>query len=129
MERGAPHLVAMIKDGIDARLNALAAMGTRRTMHVPDTELVGVVITRIRTHGAAYSGYTDDHTRHLASLQRQWDKMLIKPYIEDGTGISQALDEGVPVYERAGTQNIGGRGLNKKYCDLTDALKKRVDSL
>lgn len=129
MERGAPHLASMIKDGIDARLKALAALGARRTMHVPDTELVGLVITRIRTHGPAQSGYTDDHTRHLASLQRQWKSMLVKPYIEEGTGVSQALDDGVPVYQRASTQNIGGRGLHQMYHDLTDALKKRVDAL
>jgi chromosome partitioning protein len=72
MERGAPHLSGMIQNGIDTRLKALAAMGTPRTMHVPDTQLAGVVITRIRTHGPAFSGYTDDHTRHLASLQKRW---------------------------------------------------------
>ncbi len=129
MERGAPHLSAMIKGGIDKRLKEYATLGTRRKMHMPNTKLVGVVITRIKTHGPAHSGYTDDHTRHLASLQRRWGTMLIKPYIEEGTGISQALDDGVPVYERAGTQNIGGRGLNKMYHKLTDALKTRIDAL
>ena len=74
MERGAPHLVGMIKSGIDTKLNALAAVATtaRRSMHVPDTELVGLVVTRIKTHGPAYSGYTDDHTVHLASLVNRW---------------------------------------------------------
>ena len=129
MQRGSPHLVAMIKNGIDTRLKALAAMGTRRKMHVPDTVLVGLVITRIRTHGPAHSGYTDDHTEHLGSLQKQWGKMLVKPYIEEGTGVSQALAAGVPVYERSGTQNIGDRGLDKMYHDLTDELKDRVDKL
>lgn len=129
MERGAPHLAGMIKNGIDARLKALAALGTKRKMHVPDTALVGVVITRIRTHGAAHSGYTDDHTQHLASLQRQWGKMLIKPYIEEGTGVSQALSESIPVYDRAYTQNIGNRGLHTMYQQLTNALKNRIDAL
>jgi chromosome partitioning protein len=119
----------MIKNGIDARLKALAALGTKRVMHVPDTKLVGIAITRIRTHGAANSGYTDDHTQHLASLQRQWGKFLIEPYIEEGTGISQALSESVPVYDRANTQNIGGRGLHTMYRQLTEALKARVDAL
>ncbi|MDP1593905.1 MAG: AAA family ATPase [Gallionella sp.] len=129
MERGAPHLHHMITNGIDMRLKALAAMGNRRSMHVPDTKLVGLVITRIRTHGAAHSGYTDDHTAHLASIQRTWGAMLIKPYIEEGTGVSQALDESVPVYERSWTQNIGGRGLNTAYEKLTTALKSRIDAL
>lgn len=129
MERGAPHLVEMVKTGIDARLKALAAMGTPRTMHVPDTQLVGVAITRIKTHGPAASGYTDDHTQHLSSLQRGWKDKLVEPYIEDGTGVSQALAEGVPVYDRSRTQNIGSRGLHTMYKKLTAELKKRIDAL
>lgn len=129
MERGAPHLSGMIKSGIDSRLNALASMGTPRAMHVPETKLAGVVITRVQTHGPASSGYTDDHTRHLASIRKQWGSMLLTPYIEQGTGVSQALDDGVPVYDRSHTQNIGVRGLDTMYKKLTDAVKKRVDAL
>lgn len=129
MERGAPHLAGMIRSGIDARMNALAAMGTPRSMYVPETKLAGVVITRIQTHGPATSGYTDDHTRHLASLKKQWGTFLLEPYIEQGTGISQALDDGVPVYDRANTQNVGMRGLDSKYRKLTAEVKKRVDVL
>lgn len=136
MERGAPHLAGMIAQGIDARLNGLAAAlvgaagaGSQRAMYVPNTQLAGVVVTRIRTHGPAHSGYTDDHTRHLASIRRQWGTDLLQPYIEEGTGVSQALDDGVPVYDRAYTQNIGNRGLNTAYQALTTALKQRVDAL
>lgn len=128
MERGAPHLADMIRDGIDTRLKALAAMGKPRAMHVPDTKLAGVVITRIQTSGG-YSGYTNDHTRHLASLQKRWGTMLLNPYIEQGTGISQALDDGVPVYDRSDTQNVGKRGLNIMYKNLTVALKNQLDAL
>lgn len=98
-------------------------------MHVPDTKLVGLVITRIRTHGAAGSGYVNDHTQHLASIQKTWKAWLVEPYIEEGTGVSQALDHGVPVYDRANTQNIGGRGLHTAYRNLTAALKARIDAL
>lgn len=129
MERGAPHLAAMIKNGIDARLNALAALGDPRKMHVPNTKCAGIVVTRIQTHGPAASGYTDDHTLHLASLKKRWGSMLLSPYIEQGTGISQALDDGVPVYDRGNTQNIGSRGLDAMYEKLTDTVKKRVDAL
>ncbi|MDP3566417.1 ParA family protein [Sediminibacterium sp.] len=129
MERGAPHLVGMIKSGIDAKLKALAALGHPRLMHVPDTGLAGVVVTRIRTHGPAYSGYVDDHTQHLESLKKRWQSNLLRPYIEEGTGVSQALADGVPVYERASTQNIGGRALHTMYQNLTAALKTRIDAL
>lgn len=129
MERGAPHLRNMITQGIDTRLKALATMGTPRPAHVPDTALAGVVVTRIETHGPAASGYTDDHTQHLGSLQRRWGGDLLQPYIEKGTGISQAMASGVPVYDRSSTQNIGGRGIDTLYRQLTSALKARIDAL
>ena len=128
MERGAPHLSGMVEAGIDKRLKALAAMGTPRPTHVPDTTLVGLVITRITTH-AGHSGYTDDHTQHLNSLRRRWDKKLIEPYIKQGTGVSQALAAGVPVYDMAETQNVGGQGFHIAYRNLTAELKERIDAL
>lgn len=129
MERGAPHLYSMVQSGIDTRLKALAALGAPRQMHVPDTKLAGVAVTRIKEHGPAASGYTDDHYQHLTSLQRYWRGNLVQPYIVDGTGVSQTLAEGVPVYDRPNTQNIGGRGINQLYRDLTSELKKRIDAL
>ncbi len=128
MERGAPHLYEMVRTGIDTRLNALAAMGEPRKMYVSETKLVGLVITRIQTAGG-YSGYTNDHTQHLDSLKRRWKNMLVKPYIVQGTGLSQALADGVPVYDRSSTQNVGGRGIHKQFEKLTTELKQRVDSL
>ena len=50
-------------------------------------------------------------------------------YIEAGTGVSQALAEGVPVYDRAYNQNVGSRGFHTMYRDLTNALKARIDAL
>ena len=126
MERGAPHLHQMVKSGIDDRLNALAAMGERRNMHVPNTALIGLVITRIQTSGG-YSGYTDDHTQHLSSLQKLWQEQLVKPYIVQGTGVSQALADGVPVYDRGNTQNVGKRGIHRQFQNLIKVLKSRID--
>ena len=130
MERGAPHLREMMRARIDNRLKLLAEMGEFRSreMHVPDTELVGLVITRIQSSGG-HSGYTNDHTQHLSSLKRTWEKKLMTPYIRQGTGLSQALADGVPVYERGNTQNVGGRGLHEQFRELTRKLKRRIDSL
>lgn len=130
MERGAPHLYEMVRVGIDTRLNALAAAATGepRKIHVPETELVGLVITRIQTSGG-YSGYTDDHTQHPDSLIRRWKNRLVKPYIVQGTGVSQALADNVPVYDRSSTQNVGGRGIHTQFKKLTTELKQRVDNL
>lgn len=128
MERGAPHLHEMVRTGIDARLRALAAMGEHRSMYVSETQLIGLAITRIQTSGGQ-SGYTDDHTQHLRSLERHWGEKLVRPYIVQGTGLSQALADGVPVYDRSSTQNVGGRGLHQQFRELTNILKQRIDEL
>lgn len=128
MERGAPHLYGMIHSGIDKRLIALAALGSPRTMHVEKTDLIGLVVTRIQV-ASSYSGYTDDHTQHLRSLKNRWGEKLLEPYIRQGTGVSSALTDRVPVYDRKDTQNIGKRQIHKHYEDLVVELKSRIDCL
>ena len=129
MERGAPHLRDMVRSGIDRRLKRLSTFGHPRSMWVPDTELVGLAITRIQTHSRAYSGYTNEHTVHLQSLKRRWQDDLIEPYIVYATGISAALSNREPVHHLGYTQNIGKRGIHIQYGDLTEALKARIDDL
>ena len=126
MERGAPHLRDMMRASIDARLKALASMGDDRAMYIPDTELAGLVVTRIQ---AARGGYTNDHTQHLRSLQGRWGHSLIEPYISHGTGVSEALSEGLPVYNYHKTQNVGRRRIDRQYISLIEEIKKRVDAL
>ena len=128
MERGAPHLHGMIHSGIDKRLIALAALGSPRAMHVEKTDLIGLVVTRIQV-ASSYSGYTDDHTQHLRSLKNRWGEKLLEPYIRQGTGVSSALTDRVPVYDRRHTQNIGKRRIHKHYEDLVVELKSRIDGL
>lgn len=129
MERGAPHLRNMVRSGIDERLKALASLGTERPAWVPDTQLVGLAITRIQRAGNAASGYTNEHTTHLVAMQRLWGSDLLEPYILQGTGVSAALSDRVPVYSRSGTQNVGSRRIDEQYRDLTNALKARIDLL
>ncbi len=129
MERGAPHLVDLIRTGIDERLQALSKFGEKRNSYVKSTKLTGVVITRIKTSGPALSGYTNDHTEHLRALQQKWGSELLKPYIEDGTGISESLTQGIPVYDREHTQNVGGRGFGTQFRALVKSVKKRMDAL
>ena len=126
MERGAPHLRDMMRSGIDSRLRALASMGEDRAAYVPDTELVGLVITRIQR---ARGGYTNDHSQHLRSLQGRWKDALMVPYIVQGTGVSEALSDRLPVYNRHKTQNVGGRRIDRQYIDLTGEIRERIDAL
>ena len=129
MERGAPHLRNMIRSGIDQKLRAWAKIGDARSMFVPDTKLVGLVVTRIQEHGAARSGYTNDHTQHLGTLKDRWGDELVEPYIKQGVGVGEALTDRVPVYERPYSRNVGRRGIDRQFKELTEVLKVRMDGL
>lgn len=129
MERGAPHLRDMIRSGIDRKLQALAEMGEARSIFVRETELVGLVVTRIQVAGNAYSGYTNDHTQHLRSLERLWGDKLVTPYIYQGAGVGEAMTDRVPVYDRGWTQNVGVRGIDGQFKNLAGELKARMDQL
>ena len=126
MERGAPHLRDLMRSQIDTRLKALAPMGEERVAFVPDTELIGLAITRIQV---ARGGYTNDHTQHLGSLRRRWRNALMKPYISQGTGVSEALAGNLPVYNYHKTQNVGRRRIDRLYINLVDRLKQGIDAL
>ena len=126
MERGAPHLRDMMQAGIDGRLKTLSSMGGDRAAYVPNTQLVGLAITRIQT---ARGGYTNDHSQHLISLQGHWRDALMRPYIAQGTGVSEALAGRLPVYNYHKTQNIGRRRIDRQYMLLVDEIKQRVDNL
>ena len=129
MERGAPHLRDMIKAGIDRNLQDLSSRGTARPTFVRDTQLVGLVVTRIQVAGNADSGYTNDHTQHLRSLKKEWREDLIKPYIHQGAGVGEAMTDRVPVYDRYWSQNVGRRGIDRQFEKLTYELKARMDKL
>ena len=130
MERGAPHLRDMMRSGIDGSLKRYAPMGEPRTAYVPDTELVGLVITRIQVAGM--TDFTDEHSRHLTSLQRRWGNALIKPYVMHGTGVSAALSARKSVYDRSAPrwrQNIHRREIDAQFIELTATIKRKVDAL
>ena len=132
MERGAPHLRDMMRRGIDAKLNRLAVPEDdedERAMHVPETALVGLVVTRIKVSGRTPSGYTNEHTQHRDRLRETWGEDLIEPYIVDGIGVSETLTAGVPVYEFPDDPNVGGRDLDSQFHRVTDTLKERIDDL
>lgn len=129
MERGAPHLRDMIETGIDRKLKAWARAGEPRRLHVGDTQLVGVTVTRIQIAGNAWSGYTNDHTQHLNTVRGEWGKRLVKPYIKQGVGVAESLSDRVPVYDLAHTQNVGKRNIHEQFKALTDKLKARMDQL
>ena len=129
MARGVPHLRSLISNGIDGRLNNLSQSGLPRTMYVNNTQLAGIVISSIKTHGTAYSGYTNDHTQHLRSLERDLDALLVRPYIEEGVGVSESLARNLPVFDCRDNRNVADRGFYRMYSRLVHDLKTRIDTL
>ena len=107
----------------------MSRSGSARPIYVSDTRLVGIVISSIKTHGPANSGYTNDHTRHLQILERQFGSELIKPYIEEGVGVSESLGRGLPVFDCLNNRNVVDRGFYSMYSRLVHGLKARIDTL
>ena len=135
MQFGVPHLIDLIKEGIDHRLKRYAdeSKDEPRMAHVPDTKLVGVVVTRIQSGGP--SDYTNDATVNLRDLQglvlRPRGHDLLEPYIRQGVAVSESLRAGVPVYDRKDSRNVKLRKQkpNEAFRDLVDELKRRIDAL
>ena len=98
-------------------------------IYLPSTELVGIVITKIKRHGMAYSGFTSDQTTHLRGLEGKYAKDIIKPYIIEGVGVPEALSRGYPVYDFPTTQNIGNMGFIRIFRSISDELKKKIDNI
>ena len=129
MAQGVPHLRSLISNGIDGRLKDLSQSGSARPIYVSDTRLVGIVISSIKTHGPAHSGYTNDHTQHLQILERQFGSELVKPYIQEGVGVSESLGRGLPVFDCQNNRNVVARGFYSMYSGLVRNLKARIDAL
>ena len=132
--RGVPHLRNLLTNRIEARLEMLARFvsntGTNISpSYVPHTQLVGIVITRIQKHGAAVSGYVNDHTEHLHTMESGWGTDMVTPYIEQGVGISESLRAGLPVYSRGDHYNVHNRNYVNVFHELTDNLKEKIDNL
>lgn len=132
--RGVPHLRHLLADRIEAKLRTLSQFvsnsGTAVTpSYVSEIRLVGIVITRIQTSGRAVSGYVNDHTADLHTMERDWGTDLVLPYIVQGVGIAESLRPGLPVYSRAGRQNIDNMDFIELFEDLTNNLKERIDRL
>ena len=130
MSRGLPHFIGMM-GVIDNMLRASSAYGRSRPIHVSDTQLIGIAVTRIEVHGLTDSGYVTDHTIHLKALQNRWGTRLMEPYIVDGIGVAETLTSGNPVYGRSGARNIERTNveINVQYKELVDEIASRIDDL
>lgn len=129
MIRGISHLRSLIGSGIDGRLRNLSRSGTPKQIYSDHTQLAGVVITSIKTHGPAYSGFVDDHDQHRRLLEQNLGEQLVKPYIVDGVGVPQSLARNLPVFDCGNYPNVKNRGYVRMYSDLVANLKERIDRI
>lgn len=131
--RGIPHLMNLLENHIDKRLNQWVDGIERKgknvaSTYVPKTQLVGIVISMIRKSGPAYSGWIDEHTEMLNEIEKKWGNQIIEPYIEHGTGVSQSIQQGIPVYSSR-NPNVSNRGFIDMFKELTQNIKDEIDSL
>lgn len=132
--RGIPHLIERMFKKIDKKFSGLAeyleAKGKKIvSTYVPKTQLVGIIVFKIKTSGPSYSGYTLDHTRHLRNIQSLYPKYIIEPYIVDGVGVPESTSRGYPVYNFEDNPNVRNRDFIGLFQKITDELKVRIDKL
>ncbi|MDD5474791.1 MAG: ParA family protein [Candidatus Methanoperedens sp.] len=132
--RGIPHLKHLLSKRIDKRMNewvdGIKGKGKKvASTYIPNTQLVGIVISMIQKSGRAYSGYIDEHTEILNEIITNWGEFVVKPYIENGTGVSQSLQQGLPVYSSSDNPNVTNRDFIEMFKELTGNLKKKIDAI
>lgn len=129
--RGIQHLVNMLKEKINGRISNLADfLLTKGEMapssYVRETELKGVIFSKVKVAGNAKSGYTNDHTEHLTRLESQWKDYVIKPYIEEGSGVPESMAKGLPVYDDLDNRNVINRNYHTMFRQLVDKVIGRI---
>lgn len=121
--RGLEHLVHLLENKIDKKTSSLADFLLASGKEIPnsyvrETKMGGVVISKLKVAGNSKSGYTNDHTQHLTLIISKWKNDIIKPYIEEGTGVPEAMAEGFPVFDKADNKNI----VNREYFEVFEEL-------
>lgn len=132
--RGTPHLTNQMLGKIENQFTTLSDFLPTKGKAVVSTfvrhrKLVGIVVFRIKPAGS-YSGWTNDATQHLRSIQRIYHSgEIIEPLIKEGVGVSESNTARLPVYEFPRRQNIGGQGFPKVFTDVSKELKRKIDAL
>lgn len=132
--RGIPHLKERMFKKIDEKMDALQKFLKTRAkkiekVYVKNTKFLGIIIFRIRTCGGSYSRFTNDHTTHLHRLTRLYKDKIIEPYIEEGVGVAESLNDMHPVYDCSYNYNITNRGYIPVFKKITSECKKLIDSV
>lgn len=133
--RGVTHLISRVFTKIDKKFSSLATFLKTKDRDIspiyePNTKLVGIVISKLKTSGRAHSGYTSDQTTYLNALNKgEYSDYIVKPYIHEGVGVPESLSAHEPVYRFTSNQNIGSRGFVNIFQKVSEELKKKVDSI
>lgn len=129
--RGLQHLFKLLQSKIDKKISSLANFLETSNKNIPnsyvrETKLGGVVISKIKTSGPAYSGFTNDHTQHLGVILERWGDEIIQPYIEEGVGVPEAMSQGKPVFDTPDLRNVADRNYIYKFKQLVNNTIGRI---
>jgi chromosome partitioning protein len=108
--RGVTHFKNLVTQKIDNKLESLRNGANIREdnvpkSYVPKTKMLAIVPSMAKPANNAASGYTNAHTQQLDSLKREWGDDMLKNVIKSLTGVTEAIDQGWPVWN-LDTQNI-----------------------
>ncbi|KOP65503.1 hypothetical protein AMS62_09755 [Bacillus sp. FJAT-18019] len=129
--RGLPHLVNLLHNKVDKEISSLANFLLAKNMeipksYVPSTKLGGIIISKIKTAGNSYSGYQNDHTQHLKLITNDWNDYIIKPYIDEGAGVTEAMSLGYPVYSLSDNKNVQNMNYTGVFEQLVENTLRRL---
>lgn len=130
--RGVPHLVNSVMHKVDGKFGGLADYLIHKGEQIPssyvrNTRFLGVIISKIKEHGMAHSGFTSDQTVHLEQLTREFGDFIISPYIVEGVGVPECLTAGDPVYDHPDWSNVQNRQFPALFEELVANIKYRMD--
>jgi chromosome partitioning protein len=108
--RGLEHFLGLVTNKINGKLEYLRAAapiaeGDVPKNYVKTTKLAAIVPYMAKSAGRAASGLTNLHTRHIQTLNADWDEAVVSP-VKHMTGIPESLADGWPAWKHWGTQNI-----------------------
>lgn len=126
--RGVTHFVNLVKNRIDARMKAYAASipNDIPATFVPDTVLGGIVISMAQTHGAALTGYLNEHWNNMENLRRHWGDCVLQTVVDRATGVAESLGQGWPVFDRTWNVNVTNRALPLMFRTVCSDLMGRL---
>jgi chromosome partitioning protein len=128
--RGVTHFKNLVEKKIDEKLDYLRTSAHVQDKDVPQnfvskTRLAAIVPSLAKYAGNAASGFTNLHTEQIAALRRNWKTDVIQTVGKNMTGVPEAVNAGVPVWNFQG--NNVTDDVEEMMTKICTELKTRID--